>query len=769
MEFSILNLLLVLLAAWAGGRLAARLGYPPVLGELLAGILLGPPLLGLLHQEPGLDVLAQVGILLMMLYIGMEIEPGELGRASKPGLLAAFGGFVLPSTLCYATMIAAGSGQTAALFVGVAAGVTSLAVNPRILVDLRLLDTRIAHVMMASALVTDTLCLIIFATMIAVVQSGTVELAGILLLVVKAVAFFLATSLVGLKVFPILGRRLSKLEVSGHGAAFMLVLLIAFGFAELAELAGLHGILGTFIAGLFLRERLFGRKFSREIMGFVRNASLNLLAPIFFVTAGFAVSLDIFKADLGLLLAVIALATIGKILGVTLFYLFTGNGWREGLTLGAGMNGRGAVEIIIAQIGLSAGIITQDVFSILVFMAMATTATVPVFLKWGTEWLHRRGELVRSADQRKGTLIVGAGPVARALGKVLIRTQPVWMIDRNPELCALAEADGMNVVCGSALEEEMLGEAQAAHVRTFVALTPNAEVNALAARLAHDIFYVPDIHVLNGGDTAGHSELLEHVQGTTIFGGAVSLSDWDYRVDHEEADRSGLRMERPMTAALFYQEAQAHQETVPLAVRRGDAYLPFHSGLTLRSGDRVILFQVSDARHEPFDRFDRLAAHCPVLDVESDLSTDVFFELAAASLAPRVGLDSADLARLLINRERTGSTVLLPGLAIPHAILEGEGRFEMVIARCRGGIHFPDEEEHVHAAFVLVGTRDERNFHLRALSAIAQIIQWPDFERSWLEAPSAEDLRRLVIHAARRRLPEQSDRLPPGREPAVML
>lgn len=224
-----------------------------------------------------------------------------------------------------------------------------------------------------------------------------------------------------------------------------------------------------------------------------------------------------------------------------------------------------------------------------------------------------------------------------------------------------------------------------------------------------------------------------------------------------------------MSASVFYREVQAHQETIPLAVRRGNAYAAFHSGLVLQPKDRVILLQVSDARHEPFDRFDRLAVHCPVLDVESSLSAGTFFELAAASLAPRMDLDPAELAQMLTDRERTGSTVLLPGLAIPHVVIEGNGQFHMVIARCRGGIYFPGEEERVHAAFVLVGTRDERNFHLRALSAIAQIIQWPDFERSWLEAPGAEDLRRLVMHAVRRRLPEQSDPLPPGREPAVML
>ncbi len=114
------------------------------------------------------------------------------------------------------------------------------------------------------------------------------------------------------------------------------------------------------------------------------------------MTAGFEVSFGALSESLGLLIAVIALATIGKIVGTVLAYLPSGNGWREGLVIGAGMNGRGAVEIVIAGIGLEAGIISPEIFSILVVMAIATTATVPVLLTWGVRWLSSTGHLVKS-------------------------------------------------------------------------------------------------------------------------------------------------------------------------------------------------------------------------------------------------------------------------------------------------------------------------------------------------------------------------------------
>src|SRR5690606_38426302 len=169
--------------------------------------------------------------------------------------------------------------------------------------------------------------------------------------------------------------------------------------------------------------------------------------------AGFEVTFDVFKTDLPLLITVIVVATAGKIIGTTLFYIPSGNGWREGITVGAGMNGRGAVEIIIAGIALKMGIISQEIFSILVFMAIFTTATVPVLLTWCTNWLKKRNELVRSDDQREGILVVGAGPIPRLVAKELLKDQPVWLLDSNKELCMIARREGLTVYNGNALRE----------------------------------------------------------------------------------------------------------------------------------------------------------------------------------------------------------------------------------------------------------------------------------------------------------------------------
>jgi Kef-type K+ transport system membrane component KefB len=427
MELSLLNLVLVLLAAWLGGNLATRLGYPSVLGELIAGILLGPPLLGLLEPNAATNVLAQVGVLLMMLYVGLEINFNDVKKASWPGFLAAIGGFIVPAALGYALSHAFGFNFIAALFIGMAMGVTALVVKSRILLELNILDTRISHVMMVGSLITDTLCLVIFAGILSLSEVGSLNVPEIALIILKVIAFFVITWLVGLKLVPRLYAWLHARGLNGRTFNATLILLIAFLFAEAAELVGLHGVIGTFLAGLYLREAIAERRLSHELTDLVKDVSLGFLAPIYFVTAGFQVSFAIFQQDLLLLILLIAAAVIGKIIGTALFYLPSGYGWREGIVIGAGMNGRGVVEIIIANIGLQAGIISQEVFSILVFMAIITTAMTPTTLQWGINWLKRRGELVRSGG-REGVVIVGAGPVARVLAKELSSSNPVTLI-----------------------------------------------------------------------------------------------------------------------------------------------------------------------------------------------------------------------------------------------------------------------------------------------------------------------------------------------------
>lgn len=752
MELNLINLLLVLLAGWLAGWGASRLGYPSVLGELLIGILLGPPLLGLLQGSEALAILAEIGILLMMLYVGMEIDPREMGRASWGGMLAAIGGFITPFVLAYFTMIAFGGSAMGATFVGIAAGVTSLTTKSRILVDLRLLDTRIAHVMMAGALISDTISLILFAGVLGVLDAGALDPAGIAIVALKVVGFFVVALVLGLKLFPYLGKRLTQVGLTSRTFHFTFVLLLAVAFGELAHLAGLHAILGAFLAGLFLRDNVLGRSLSQDLMGAVRDASIGFLAPIFFVTAGFQVSLSVFRDDLPLLLAIVGVATVGKVLGTAGFYVFSGNGWREGLTIGGGMNGRGAVEIIVAGIALEMGLISREVFSILVFMAIFTTATVPFFLKWGTEWLRQRGELVRSEGKRSGLIILGAGPTAREVAHVLAPSQEVRLVDTNPARCRAAESEGLSVTCGDALREQTLGEARASNAASVLALTPNVEVNALVARMARSVFLVPEVLVASdGAHSTGHAASMQHLQASTLFGLPVPLPEWDYWISHGGVRQRREPVANELSGVGWLETVGVNGHILPVAIARGEERLPFHADLTLRPGDEVILLERIESAAERSDCFDQLVASAVVLDLPDPLTLDRFFARAAEEMAPVLELGPNELFRMLWEREHAGSTVLTRGLAIPHVLLPGEGRFEMLIARCQEGVHFPEQEDPVTAVFVLAGSADQRTLHLRSLSAITQIVHENGFEEHWSEARNAVELRDTVRRAKRRR------------------
>lgn len=151
------------------------------------------------------------------------------------------------------------------------------------------------------------------------------------------------------------------------------------------------------------------------------------------------------------------------------------------------------------------------------------------------------------------------------------------------------------------------------------------------------------------------------------------------------------------------------------------------------------------------DRFDRVINESTILDLEKPLAMDEFFRIASNSLTERLNMDTESIHALLLKREEETSTAIRPGLAIPHIIIEGQGKFEILLARCKGGIVFPDEESKVHIVFMLIGSRDERNFHLRALAAIAEIAQAADFDRNWLAARNIQELRDIILLAERKR------------------
>jgi mannitol/fructose-specific phosphotransferase system IIA component (Ntr-type) len=151
------------------------------------------------------------------------------------------------------------------------------------------------------------------------------------------------------------------------------------------------------------------------------------------------------------------------------------------------------------------------------------------------------------------------------------------------------------------------------------------------------------------------------------------------------------------------------------------------------------------------DRFDHLIKESEVLDLDNPVSSEEFFNQVGSLLAQECGVDAKKLAQAFIKREKESSTVIRPGLAIPHIIIPGEKKFKIILVRAKKGITFAESPEPVHTVFVLAGTKDERNFHLRALAAIAHICQQREFDKNWLSARNVEELRDIILLAERKR------------------
>jgi Kef-type K+ transport system membrane component KefB/mannitol/fructose-specific phosphotransferase system IIA component (Ntr-type) len=745
MEFSLLNLLIVLLIAVVGGGVAQRLGYPALMGEMVAGIVFGPMMLGLIEPSPGLTLLAEVGVFLMMLYIGIEVDHRDLMKASWPGVLTALGAFFIPMAAGYAlTTGLFGLDSSSGLFIGLAMGITSLATKSRALMELNLLGTRVANVLLAAALVCDTLALVAFAAITGFAETEATELLPVVAVLGKALLFFGAAVLIGLRLFPLIGKGLRAIGFTERTANFTLVILVGLVFAEMAEIAGLHAIIGAFIAGLFIREEVLKRKVSHEVSRLVHDVSIGFLAPIFFVAAGFHVDISVLWKQPVLLAAITATAFLAKLIGAWAGYAPSRHGWREGLVIGMGMNGQGAVAIIIAEIALKMDLVSQDVFSLLVLMTFFTTAAEPLLLKAGTGWLRRSGNLARADDRRDLVMIAGAGPLARAIAREISLRGKVLLVDNNRNLVQTAVSDGLNAIQGNVLNEELLDVSGAAGTRLFLAMTTNAEVNRLSAEQARQVFGVPQVFVWPTATPPRGPEA-----PAMLPADAATWNDWIIR---KEVERVVVPVETPLNA-LTLEGLLARFEAMPLAVERGDTVLPVAALSGLATGDRLIALRRKPGASRQVDVFEELIRHCPIIDLDESVPVGAFFQVVGSALSPHVGLDPAEITRLLLRREAESSTVVAPGVAIPHVIIDGDQPIAVLIARCRAGIRFPGEAEAdpVQFTFVIIGARSARNLHLRILSAIAQLFQDPAFEDALLSAPDTESMRQVLLQTRRHR------------------
>lgn len=381
------QLLILMVVIWVIALILRRIGMPTILGELLAGIIIGPAVLGLIQPNEIIEVLAQLGIFFLMLHTGVETNPRDFRTAVRKSFGIATIGALFPFLISMSIALLFGYSLKTALFVGITLTATAVVVTLKILRDLGLSNTRLARVIVASCIIDDLLSLIFFSLILSVINSEEISFMSLLIVGLKSTLFFVVTIVVGYYLYPILKKpfRTSK------GKGFTFVLILGLGFGLLAELIGLHMILGAYLAGLFFREEVASKELIRKVEDRLYGISYSFLGPIFFISLGFHITFDALTTK-GIFLL------IALVVGCIFFQVVSAGGMAkvakfsniESLTIGIGMTGRAEMAFILAAIGLDLNVISNTLFSILVFSTFILNFFASFGLKWCAVLLKRK-------------------------------------------------------------------------------------------------------------------------------------------------------------------------------------------------------------------------------------------------------------------------------------------------------------------------------------------------------------------------------------------
>jgi Kef-type K+ transport system membrane component KefB len=368
----VLQLSILLVAAIVGGLLIRRFGYPVALGELLVGVLLGPSVFNLISEQETVAVFAELGAIILLFYIGLETEMGDLRKQLFPSLSVGVLGAIVPLLLCYYTALSFGISNNEALFLGVVFTATSIGITIRLLKDMGKLNNPVGLTILGAGIVDDVVAVVLLSVVLSIL-SGGVSAFDIGLVVIKAVMFWAVIVLIGSKV---LVRTIDKVRLDDE---YMILLLLAYGFfaAYISATIGLSAIVGAFAAGLPLSTRQEKVKMVLE-----KTKSLYMFfVPIFFISIGTLVNLSVFGEAAYLGLVITAMAFIGKIVGSFIAARMTKFSTKESLKIGISMTPRGEMGLIIASLGLTSGLISTGTYSVAVMAVILTTFIAMPILK----------------------------------------------------------------------------------------------------------------------------------------------------------------------------------------------------------------------------------------------------------------------------------------------------------------------------------------------------------------------------------------------------
>ncbi len=397
----IVQLVLLILAGRLLGEVMERIGQPAVVGQLLAGLMLGPSLFGWLwpsahtvlfpqntEQKHMLNAVSQLGILLLLLLTGMETDlklarkmAGKSFAITALGVMVPFAcGFTLGQLLPTAMLPHPDHRIVASLFLGTALSISSIKIVAMVIREMNFMRRNLGQIIVASAIMEDTVGWIIIAVTLGIATAGGIALGSLAKTLIGVALFLLVSFTIGRVLVFRLIRWVNDTFKSEYAVVSAIVVVMGL-MAVITDLLGVHTVLGAFVAGVLVGQSPI---LTEQIEQQVRGLIVALFAPVFFGLSGLSADLTILKDPTLALLTfgLVVLASVGKFAGAFAGARISGLSAREGLAVGCGMNARGATEVIVATIGLSMGALTEDLFTMIVTMAILTTMAMPPMLRW---------------------------------------------------------------------------------------------------------------------------------------------------------------------------------------------------------------------------------------------------------------------------------------------------------------------------------------------------------------------------------------------------
>ncbi|OAI17569.1 cation:proton antiporter [Methylomonas koyamae] len=389
------QLMVILLTARLFGELFARLQSPAVVGELLAGVILGPSLLAWLEPSQVIKLLAEIGIILLLFEVGLDTDIRQLAKTGLKALFVAVSGFVWPFALGFSiSHFLFGRSLLESLFIGGTLTATSIGITVRVLTDLKRHHSHEAQVVLGAAVIDDILGVVLLAVLYDFSKVGQIDPSNAVRVIGFIAMFFVLAPLFA-KVISLMIRKFAKISQT-EGLIPTLIVSLVLYFAWLAHEMGAPELLGGFAAGLALSRRFFlpfglALHEDSDFTGRIEAQMLpivQLFVPIFFVTVGLSLNLRAIDWTSpfiwGFSASLFAVAVLGKLLGALLLH----DPWKERLAIGIAMIPRGEVGLIFAELGRTSGILNNEIYAALIIVIAMTTLLAPILLKGYYRCLH---------------------------------------------------------------------------------------------------------------------------------------------------------------------------------------------------------------------------------------------------------------------------------------------------------------------------------------------------------------------------------------------